>query len=340
MLAVGLVVGALTLGGPGLLGGDLDTTSDPGVDVTEIPVPPAMPGGAAALIAGTGALLAALATRGPGAGLGLRTPDDAVVVFVPGHGQGTAGEAFGTLIEMMGLDGDAVRGFDHRWVTGHADAKTASQLSPIGPTAASLNAYLAGVGAAGDPVWLIGFSKGGATIAELIAAWDRGLHRPPVDVRGAFLLDPPIARGMHGAIQSAGRVAGVIPDDGGYDPVECTFLRLGCHDTRVDLGRASGVEVLVIRNPLAGITSFLDSPSGLRVVDAPDGGPGPWGQLVRNPFGLPGRIATAHTSVLTDPAVARCIVAEMASPGSCRVAPMRLPSLRPIARLLPSAQIV
>lgn len=339
MFAAGLIVGAIALSGPGLVPGE----PPPPIEGVPAPSPAAPPEGEsdpAAVLLGLGALMAALAARGPGAALGLRPPEDAVVVVVPGHGQGSPQDAFAGLVDLMGFDPEDVRGFDHRWVTGQHDPHTASQMSPIGPTAASLNAYLAGVGAEGRPIWLIGFSKGGATVAEMLAGWDHGMHRPPADVRGAFLLDPPIARGVHGALQSAGRVMGWIPDDGGYDPIECAFLRFGCHDHRDHLGEAAGVEVLVIRNPMAGITSFLDHPAGLRVVDAPDDGPGPWGQMLRNPFGLPGRIAAAHESVLTDPAVARCIVAEMHRPGSCELAVPRLPSLRPLARLLPSAKIL
>ena len=100
-----------------------------------------------------------------------------------------------------------------------------------------------------QPVWLVGFSKGGATVAELIAAWDRGLFGPTANVEGAMLLDPPMARGMHGTLQSAGTVVGPVPDDGGYDPVDCSFLWFGCHDDRAHLGDASGVEVIVVRNP-------------------------------------------------------------------------------------------
>jgi hypothetical protein len=268
-----------------------------------------------------------------GSALRLRPPEGTRVVFVPGHGQAEGRRAFAALVAEMGLDPEDARYFDYRWVTGQSDPIAASQRAPVGATAAALNAYLAGVGASGNPVWLVGFSKGGATIAELLAMWDSGAHRPPVDVTGATLLDPPIASGIHGELQSAGRMVSWIPDDGGYDPVRCVFLKAGCHDTRAHLGEASGVEVLVVRNPRAGITSFSDRPPGLRVVDAPDDGPGPWEQLWRNPLALPGRVSEAHLSVLHDQSVARCIVEEMRAPGSCSLEVQRLPSLRPVARL-------
>lgn len=339
MLSVALVAGWLALV-PGL---GLAPGEEPVAPIAEpAPAPPA-PGAAGAPAAVLTALAAAaaalVASRAAGAALGLRPPDDALVVFVPGHGQGSG--AFRRFIELMGLDPGAVRHFDYRWVTGDADPGRASSYAPLHPTAASLNSYLGGVAVEDRPVWLVGFSKGGAVVAELLAAWDRGLHRPDVDVRGAMLLDPPIASGVHGALQSAGRLIGPIPDDGGYDPVHCSFLAWGCRDSRVDLGRASGVEVLVVRNPRAGVTSFFDRPDGLRVLDAPDAGPGPWGQLLRNPFRIFGRISEAHESVLSDPAVARCLVREMWRPGSCRLQtapgpvefrPLRVRARSPLAR--------
>ncbi len=240
---------------------------------------------------------------------------------------------FAELIELMGLDPEDVRYFDYRWVTGQSDPVAASQRAPVGPAAGALNAFLAGVGAEGDPIWVVGFSKGGATVAKLLAMWDGGAHQPPADVQGAVLLDPPLAGGMLGELQSVGTLVGWLPDDGGYDPVECAFLGFGCRDTRVGLGDNSGVEVLVIRNPLAGVTNFSDRPDGLRVVDAPDDGLGPLGQLFENPLALPGRISDAHESVLSDPAVALCILEEMDEPGSCSLEAQLLPSLRPPIRL-------
>jgi hypothetical protein len=275
------------------------------------------------------AAAAVLAARGSGAALGLRPPGDTLVVFLPGHGQGLAGEVYRDFVADMGLDPAAARYFDYRWVTGDVDPGRASELAPISRTAAALNAYLAGVADGARPVWLVGFSKGGAVIAELVAAWDRG-QTPPADVVGAMLLDPPMASGIHGTLQSAGRVMRAIPDDGGYDPVDCSLLWLWCRDARDHLGDASGVEVVVVRNPRAGVTSFGDHPEGLRVIDAPDDGPGPWEQLWRNPFAWFARMSRAHESVLTDPAVARCLVEEMWHPGDCHLEKPPVPEFRPL----------
>ena len=339
MLAVGFLVGAFALG-PGLgLAPDDEPVPPPPLPIPAPPSPPGTDVPVAALVLGLGAIAAAIAAQKPGSALGLRPPEDAMVVFVPGHGQGTGEEVFAEFVDLMGLDPDDARYFDYRWVTGEADPQAASMRAPVRPTASSLNAYLAGVADPDRPVWLVGFSKGGATVAELIAAWDRGLFGPTANVEGAMLLDPPMARGIHGTLQSAGTVVGPVPDDGGYDPVDCSFLWFGCHDDRAYLGDASGIEVIVVRNPRAAVTSFSDHPPGLRVVDAPDDGPGPWGQVFKNPFKLFSRIAEAHESVLSDPEVVRCLVSEMQEKGSCSLDLPRYPSLRMPARLTPAARL-
>ena len=337
MLSAGLLVGVLALG-PGLgLAPDDEPPVESSVPAAEpagnAPAPPnddALP--ATPILLGLTAAAAALASRRAGAALGLRPPEETMVVFLPGHGQGAGEDVYGEFVDLMGLEADDARYFDYRWVTGDADPHRASALAPTTQTAASLNAYLAGVADGDRPIWLVGFSKGGTAVAELISAWDRGVYRPPVNVTGAMLLDPPMARGIHGTLQSVGRVVGGIPDDGGYDPVDCAFLWFGCHDNRAHLGEASGIDVIVVRNPRAAVTSFGDRPPGLRVVDAPDDGPGPWGQLVENPLRLFGRLREAHEAVLSDPAVARCLVAEMHRPGSCPLArpPIEAPEFSPL----------
>jgi hypothetical protein len=284
--------------------------------------------GAAAAVA-----LAALAVRrsglAPGDALSLSDP---LVVFVPGHGQEHGSEAFADLVRHMGIDDDQARYFDYRWVDGQPDASWASSRVPLDEAAQSLNAYVAGVADEGRPVYLVGFSKGGATVAELVADWDDGHWGPSDAVIGAALLDPPIAAGAQGFVQSLGRRIGPVPDDGGYDPVHCTFLGFGCEDRRVDLGQASGVEVVVIRNPKAAVTSFADVPRGLRVYDVPDPGPTIIGQFVRNPLGVPARIAQAHEAVLHDRSVASCIVAEMRA-GRCDLPRRRKPGIRHLRRV-------
>ena len=176
-------------------------------------------------------------------------------------------------------------------------------------------------------LYLVGFSKGGAGIAELVSRWDDGAPGPVDGVVGAALLDPPISGGFQGTIQSLGRYVGPIPDDGGYSPRECEWLGMRCTDHRDHLGEASGVEVLVLRNPKAGITNFDDQPEGLRVYDVPDEGRGPLASLIHNPFTYASRAAEAHDAVLHDRRVADCIRAEMAELGSCDipVAVERLP---------------
>ncbi len=290
-------------------------------------------------IIGLGAMAAALAAlqRRPGGlspsgGLALEPSGETIIVFVPGHGQFHGSRAFADLIDLMDLEDDAVRHFDYRWVDGGDDAGRASRDVFVDDAATALNAYLAGVAGDGRPIYLVGFSKGGATIAELIADWDDGRWGPAAHIEGAALLDPPIARGTHGWLQSIGRFWGPMPDDGGYDPIDCSFLGFNCSDRRDYLGRESGVDVIVIRNPKAGVTSFGDHPRGLRVYEAADRGPTIWGQLVRNPFGLPGRISQAHNAVLADRAVADCIVAEVRA-GVCDLPqPDRHPPLPSLTR--------
>lgn len=347
-----MILGIALLGGGtlGLTSGEpapapADSPEPPGS-----PNPPEIPAPLDPAIVGLGAIAAALAalqkrTGGlsPSAGLALETAADPVVVFVPGHGQPHGSVAFSDLIALMEIEDDSIRHFDYRWVDVGSNAAEASRDVFVDEAATALNAYLGGVAGDGRPIYLVGFSKGGATVAELIADWDDGRWGPSGWIEGAALLDPPIARGAHGWLQSIGRFWGSLPDDGGYDPVECGLLGLICSDRRDYLGRASGIDVIVIRNPKAAVTSFGDHPRGLRVYDAADRGPTIWGQIARNPFGLPGRIAEAHNAVLADRAVAECIVAEIRA-GRCDLPPTdrptRLPGLTQRAARAPALQKV
>jgi len=340
--AVAIMLGvALSTGGTVGLAPDDPIVSDPASEVPGDSGEPSEDGDSSSGVpglAGFGVIAALLALSrregedlSPSGGLGLEA-SPLTFVFVPGHGQAHGRLAFDALIENMGLSDDSVRYFDYRWVEGGANHSDASEDVPIDDAVSALNAYLAGVAAEGEEVYLVGFSKGGATIAELIADWDDGRWGPADSIRGAALLDPPMAVGAHGWMQSAGRAIGPIPDDGGYDPVQCSFIVFGCEDRRDHLGVDSGVDVVVVRNPRAAITSFSDLPEGLRVYDAADEGPGPWGQLLRNPLGFPGRVAEAHEAVLGDPRVAACLVAESTVAGTCQL-PLRdsrppLPGLR------------
>jgi hypothetical protein len=336
VLGIGILATALSFGGGlGLLPTDTPTPppASPGPTAPG-PSPsgpkPGVPASPLAVLALAGAAMLTRSNRRdgpgsaepiPGGALGLRPPPDMRVVFVPGHNDPQAATVFRQLVALAGIDSDNVRWFDYRWITGIDDHRLASRLIPVDVAAMSLNSFLAGVAADGHPVYVVGFSKGGATIAHLVAEWDRGFPGPGDSVVGVALLDPPIASGFTGLLQSIGRFWNAIPDDGGYDPLRCTVLRVVCTDTRVGLGGVSGVEVIVIQNPKAGVTNLGTPPPGLRVFEAPDDGPGVIEQILRNPALLPRRIAEAHKSVLRDPRVADCIVAEMWSPGSCALAP-------------------
>ena len=270
------------------------------------------------ILAAGAALAAALRIRddqsAPGDGLGLS--EDPLVVFVPGHGNSP--DDFDGLIELMDLEPEEYRMFDYRWTVETADRVHASQAADIDSTADALNAYLAGVTDGDREVYLVGFSKGGAGIAEMVSRWDDGAPPAVEGVVGAALLDPPISGSFQGTVQSLGFYVGPIPDDGGYSPKECILPGL-CVDNRDHLGEGAGVEVLVLRNPKAGITNFDDRPDGLRVYDVADEGRGPLGAFLHNPFSYSARIAEAHDAVLHDQRVADCIRAEMAELGSCDI---------------------
>lgn len=237
-----------------------------------------------------------------------------LVVFVSGHGSGPAPGVFAHLAMLMGIDPTDARYFDYRWAEGGTDHVGASQNATIDETADALAGYLAGLSALGRPLYLVGFSKGGAGIAELVARWDRG-QPGSTNVAGAALLDPPLASGIHGFLQSLGTLWGPLADDGGYGPVSCSWW--SCTDSRAHLGEASGVQVMVVRNPQSGVANFADIPEGLTVYEASDGGPGFWETLFTRPWALMSRISEAHNAVLHDPRVAGCIAAEMWGTGTC-----------------------
>jgi hypothetical protein len=282
-----------------------------------VPAPswPTLPGALAALAAGIAALAAAtLAGRREEEAAGTMLLGEPLVVFVSGHGSNPAPGVFAHLVRMMDLDPSQTRYFDYRWAAGGSSHVGASQQASIDETADALGGYLAGLAALGRPLYLVGFSKGGAGIAELIARWDRGQPRVAA-VQGAALLDPPIASGIHGFLQSLGMLWGPLADDGGYNPVTCSLWE--CEDTRDRLGQASGVPVLVVRNPESVVANFGDLPAGLRVYNASDGGRGFLATLFTRPWAIVSRIAGAHNAVLHDQRVADCLVAEMRRPGTC-----------------------
>jgi hypothetical protein len=187
--AATLIAGLLLLGGGtlGLEGDDADSipTQPDSASQESSPAPDEAPDESAPgllALAGLAAALAALQQRredlSPAAGLSLDA--DPVVVFVPGHGQAQGSEAFADFIEHMAIDDEAVRHFDYRLIDGGSSAPEASADVGIDDAATGLNAYLAGVAGDGREIYLVGFSKGGATIAELVADWDAGRWGPPV----------------------------------------------------------------------------------------------------------------------------------------------------------------
>jgi len=240
-----------------------------------------------------------------------------IVVFVAGHGNGSPETTFEDLVAMTGIDPEDARYFDYRWATAQQDPRSASQDAPIDDVVDALTGFLAGVSGEGRPIYVIGFSKGGAAIAGMLAEWDSEPELAIDGVTGAALLEPPIAKGLQGELQSLGRFVGFIPDDGGYDPMKCSMAGLVCRDTRKNLGKAAGVSVTVVRNPKAGITTFGDHPEGLAVYSAPDEGDDFWTTLLSQPWDLPDRVSEAHESVLRSQDVADCIAAEIAAPGTC-----------------------
>lgn len=314
MLAAAVLVVVLSVSpgeGLGLSAGpeQPDPSSGP---APEAPAPPAPLAPAGAAVVASAAL--AIASRLKSARAGRGAP---IVVFVAGHGNGSARDTFADLVDKMGIDPSDARFFDYRWATGQADAIAASQDAPIGDVVDALTGFLAGVAAEGRPVYVVGFSKGGAALADMLADWDEAPQAAIAGVTGAALLEPPISKGLHGDVQTAGRLVGFIPDDGGYDPVRCASAGLVCRDARENLGKASGVAVTVIRNPKAGITTFGDHPEGLAVYSAPDEGADFWELLLSRPWEVPGRVSRAHESVLHSNDVADCITSEMEAPGTC-----------------------
>ncbi|MGH8944711.1 MAG: alpha/beta fold hydrolase, partial [Acidimicrobiia bacterium] len=164
------------------------------------PVPPPVPAGPAAL-----GVLAA----GAWAARGLRNGrKDPLVVFITGYGSESEASPFAPMIEMLGLAPGQVRTFDYRWVE-PADAHSwAARQAGVDDLADGLQGYLSGLAETERPIYLVGHSLGGTTLAELLARWDRYPSLRVPEVAGAALLDPPIARGPLGAAQSSPRLLG------------------------------------------------------------------------------------------------------------------------------------
>ena len=233
-------------------------------------------------------------------------------VYVPGHGGDPNG--FEDLAGRAGIDPGDTRVFDYRWAWPSSDAVEASRRVPAAAAADALSSYLAALGSDGRPIYLVGHSKGGAVITEVVGRWDEHPTTGVDAVVGATILDPPISRGPLGLLQSLGWIHGDTADDGLFDPVRCRWH--GCRDIREGLGERSGVEVVIVRNPDAVFTNFRDLPDRVRVYDLDDGG-GSMLERFPNVIGMWQRMGEAHDSVLHSDTVAGCIAAEARTAGSC-----------------------
>ncbi|MEA2010027.1 MAG: hypothetical protein U9N78_04915, partial [Actinomycetota bacterium] len=218
---------------------------------------PFVPIGGAGL-GGVAMIGSVLVRRRGGASRGDKGP---LFVYVPGHGGDPDG--FDDLAGRIGVEPSDVRVFDYRWAWASNDPVEASRWAPAGDAADALGAYLAVLGSDGRPIYLVGHSKGGAVITEVVGRWDSHPGSGVDAVVGAAILDPPIASGALGLLQSVGWLHGGTADDGLFNPVRCGWT--GCVDIRDGLGERSGVEVVIVRNPDAGFTNFWGRPDDVRV---------------------------------------------------------------------------
>jgi len=236
--------------------------------------------------------------------------------FVVVHGNGGSRHDFDALLEKLGVSSDRVAAFDYTLVDAGPSSTEASRTASTERAAAALDNLIRGLADEYSNIYSLHHSRGGAVGVSMIGALDDGT-RPLIDgYLGAALLDPAIGSGWLGRLQRIGGLSSWIPDNGGFDVEKCVDGR--CRDVRENLGEASGVEVIAIRNPDAEITNFRDNPAGLRVYDlVDDGGIAARYFLPLSPILSSFRVWQAHTSVLESDAVAGCIAAEVAQPGSC-----------------------
>lgn len=278
---------------------------------------PAAPLGIGGLLGLSGAALTARRVR-------RRAEDEPTYVLI--HGDGGSPDDLDYLTALMGVPEHRIVRFDYRSSAPGATSTEASRHASTATASVHLDRLIRSVAARGGPVYSIHHSKGGAVGVEMIAALDAGVRRPIPEYRGAALLDPAIASGNLGRLQRLGGRITQIPDNGGFDPMRCDPS--GCRDIRENLGVASGVEVIAVRNPDAVFTNFNDEPDGLRVFDlVDDGGSSAWSSWWR-PRAFVGRVFEAHSSVLSHRAVAACVKDESLVAGSCRwTGRKRLPRL-------------
>jgi pimeloyl-ACP methyl ester carboxylesterase len=240
--------------------------------------------------------------------------DGALYVLV--HGNGGSSSDFDLLVERLGVTSDRVVAFDYRDVGGGRTSTEASRTASTERSAEALDQLIRGLSVDHNNIYSIHHSKGGAVGVSMIGALDDG-SRPTIDgYKGAALLDPAIAGGWLGRLQRLGGVSSLLPDNGGFSVERCTDGV--CRDVRENLGNASDVEVIAIRNPDAEVTNFKDRPDGLRVFDlVHDGGVPARFLMPLSPLLSFNRVWDAHSSVLNHEAVSDCITQEVSEPGSC-----------------------
>jgi pimeloyl-ACP methyl ester carboxylesterase len=265
---------------------------------------------------GIGAALGVGAIAGGAVLMQARRRKDDEPYYVVVHGNGGSAEDFGLLLDRLGVGSDRVASFDYRDVGGGATSREASRAASTERAAEALDRLIRDLSVEHGNIYSIHHSKGGAVGVSMIGALDDG-SRPPIDgYVGAALLDPAIGNGWLGYLQRLGGLSTLLPDNGGFDVQRCTDGE--CRDVRENLGEASGVEVIAIRNLDAEVTNFRDRPEGLRVYDLVHDGGAPARYLfpVSPLLGFK-RVWSAHGSVLEHDAVADCIRAEVAEQGSC-----------------------
>ncbi|MFV1971308.1 MAG: hypothetical protein ACC683_09935 [Acidimicrobiia bacterium] len=265
---------------------------------------------------GIGGVMGITAVAGGALIAQVRRKRDDEPFFVVVHGSGGSRDDFDVLLEKLGVSENRVAAFDYTIVGSGASSTEASRTASTERAAEALDKLIRGLAVDHSNVYSLHHSRGGAVGVSMIGALDDG-SRPPIDgYLGAALLDPAIGRGWLGRLQRVGALSTWIPDNGGFSVERCTDGE--CRDVRENLGRASGVEVIAIRNPDAEITNFRDNPAGLRVYDLiHDGGVPARLLLPVSPVLATYRVWQAHGSVLEDDAVAGCIAAEVAEAGSC-----------------------
>ncbi len=265
---------------------------------------------------GVGAALGVGAIAGGAVLMQVRRRRDDEPYYVVVHGNGGSAEDFGLLLDRLGVGSDRVTAFDYRDVGGGSTSREASRAASTERAAEALDQLIRDLSVEHGNIYSIHHSKGGAVGVSMIGALDDG-SRPPIDgYVGAALLDPAIGNGWLGYLQRLGGFSTLLPDNGGFDVQRCTDGE--CRDVRENLGEASGVEVIAIRNLDAEVTNFRDRPEGLRVYDLVHDGGAPARYLFPvSPLLGFNRVWSAHGSVLEHDAVADCIKAEVAERGSC-----------------------